>query len=145
MDIQETVTIDCDAALVQAGFYPEERAPGGQPFRWIGPEPVAVIFLPPLEAPVEVSLRVHSAFLPEVLEEVRLALDGGAWVPAVLRRDATGLWLSACLPPGPVAHLGALRLDIDTHRTASPRERGEMDTRHLSLALSSVTVARLPG
>jgi hypothetical protein len=139
----QEATLICDATLVESGFYPAEQSQGGTIFRWIGPQPLAAVFLPPIPAPVEVSLHIHSAFLPDVLDEVRMALDGGEWVPAILRQDAQGTRLCACLQPGPMAHLGALRLDIDSVRTETPRQRGETDGRHLSLALSAVTVRRI--
>jgi hypothetical protein len=139
-------TLICDAELVQAGFYPAEMSEDGIPFRWIGPAPVAAVFLPPLGPEVEVTLRVHSTFVPEVLEEVRLSLDGGPWVPAVLRQDGSGATaLLARLRAGPMAHLGALRLQIDTIRTESPRQRGGTDDRPLSLALSAVSLRALRG
>jgi hypothetical protein len=137
-------TLICDADLVQAGFYPAEVSEDGIPFRWIGPHPTATVFLPPLGRRVEVTLRVHSAFLPEVLEEVRLSLDGGPWVPALLWQGDDGRTsLSARLSAGPMAHLGTLRLDIDSIRTESPRQRGGTDDRPLSLALSAISLRAL--
>lgn len=139
-------TLICDADLVQAGFYPAEVSEDGIPFRWIGPGPVATVFLPPLGQRVEVVLRVHSAFVLAVLEEVRLSLDGGPWVPTVLWQDTDGgTRLSARLAAGPMTHLGALRLDIDSIRTESPRQRGGTDDRPLSLALAAIGLRALPG
>lgn len=128
------LALACDAALVQGGFYPEEQAPDGTVFRWVGPDPVASVFLPRLRAPLELRLHVHTAFLPEVLAEVRLALDGGDWVAAAWRDGV----LSATLSPGPFSHGALLRLDIDTARTESPEARGGTDRRRLSLALSRI-------
>jgi hypothetical protein len=140
--VQETLI--CDADLVQAGFYPAEVSEAGISFRWIGPDPVATVFLPPLGPLVEVILRVESAFVPEVLEEVRLSLDGGSWVPTLLWQGADGATtLSARLEAGPMAHLGALRLDIDSIRTESPRQRGGTDERPLSVALAAITLRAL--
>ena len=130
----------CDADLVQGGFYPAEQSQDGTIFRWIGPAPLATVFLPPLSVPLEIRLHIHSAFVPEVLGHVRMALDGGAWTPAVLLEQGGTTQLRACPRPGPMAHLGTLRLDIDTLRTESPRQRGQMDDRALSLALSVITL-----
>lgn len=151
MEIGQAATFICDATLVQGGFYPPEQSPDGTAFRWIGPSPLATVFLPKpgtgmdADSTLNVTLHIYSAFVPEVLEEVQLALDGGPWVPAALCRDASGTRIAACLKPGPVAHLGAMRLDIDSVRTQSPKERGEMDERRLSLALSVISVATLQG
>jgi hypothetical protein len=131
------LSLPCDAELVQGGFYPAEQAADGTAFRWVGPGPVATVFLPRLSAPLEIRLHVHSAFLPEVLEEVRLALDGGDWVAAAWRDGV----LSATLSPGPFSHGALLRLDIDTARTESPEARGGTDRRALSLALSRIEAA----
>ncbi len=147
MEIGQAATFPCDATLVQGGFYPPERSAEGISFRWIGPMPQATIFLPKPAEPaplVSVALSVHSAFIPDVLEGVRLALDGGPWVTAVLCRDSLGTRLTACLRPGPLPHVGAHRLDIDSLRTQSPRERGETDDRRLSIALSSVSITAKP-
>ncbi len=128
------LVLPCDADLVQGGFYPPERAADGTAFRWVGPAPVASVFLPRLRAPLAVRLHVHSAFLPEVMGEVRLALDGGDWVAAARQGEV----LSATLSPGPFGHGALLRLDIDTARTESPESRGGTDRRLLSLALSRI-------
>ncbi|MBO1075793.1 hypothetical protein [Roseomonas marmotae] len=128
----------CDAELVQGGFYPAERSAEGVEFRWIGPSPQANVFLPRMRLPLEVRLHVHSAFVPEVVPEVRLSLDGGPWKPVMVREGRDGLVLSAVLEAGPMGHGGLLRLDIDTIRTDSPGRRGGTDGRHLSLALSAI-------
>jgi hypothetical protein len=138
-----TTLLVCDADLVQSGFYPAEQSQDGTTFRWLGPAPLATVFLPPLAIPLEIRLHIHSAFLPDVLEDVRMALDGGDWAPVVVREEQGGTQLCACPRPGPMAHLGTLRLDIDTVRTESPRQRGQMDDRSLSLALSAITLRPL--
>jgi hypothetical protein len=132
------IMLPCDAVLVQGGFYPAELSRDGVAFRWIGPAPLATVFLPRMRAPLTIRLHVHSAFVPAVLDEVRLALDGGEWVSATRLDGAAGSVLTAILAPGPVNHAGLLRLDIDTARTASPQATGGTDTRHLSLALSCI-------
>lgn len=132
-----TLDLSCDAALVQGGFYPAEQAADGTAFRWIGPAPEACVFLPRLSAPLEIRLHVHSAFLPEVMDAVRLSLDGGDQVAATRQGDV----LSAVLRPGPLGHGALLRLDIDTARTESPEARGGTDRRRLSLALSRIEAA----
>lgn len=133
----------CDADLVQSGFYPAEQSQDGTLFRWVGPSPLATIFLPPLNMPLEIRLHVHSAFVPDVLGRVRMALDGGTWAPAVLLEQGGTTQLRACPRPGKMQHLGTLRLEIDTLRTESPRQRGQMDDRALSLALSAITLRPL--
>jgi hypothetical protein len=132
------LNLPCDADLVQSGFYAAERSQDGVAFRWVGPDPRATVFLPRLRTPVTIRLRVLSAFLPEVLDEVRMALDGGEWVPATRLEGVGDVTLSAVLPAGPIGHAGLLRLDIDTARTESPLTRGSTDERHLSLAFSAI-------
>jgi hypothetical protein len=133
----------CDADLVQGGFHPAETSAEGLAFRWIGPAPQANVFLPRMRLPLEARLHVYSAFLPEVVPEVRLALDGGEWVPVAVRESRDGLVLSARLEAGPLSHGGLLRLDIDTVRTESPLSRGGSDGRQFSLALSAIEVESL--
>jgi len=141
------VLLPCDEALPQGGFYPAEATGAGLPFRWIGPAPLATVFLPRLRLPAVVRLRVLFAFLPEMPDQVRLGLDGGDWVAAKRRPvpDGSGLAavLEATLPPGPLPHGALMRLDIDTTRTVSPQARGGTDERFLSLALSSIEAESL--
>lgn len=141
------VLLPCDEALPQGGFYPAEATGTGLPFRWIGPAPLATVFLPCLRLPAVVRLRVLFAFLPDMPDQVRLALDGGDWVSARRRPvpEGSGLAavLEATLPPGPLPHGALMRLDIDTTRTVSPQARGGTDERFLSLALSSIEAESL--
>lgn len=132
------VLVPCDGALTQEGFYGAEQGANGRTFRWIGPEPQAAVFLPQVAQPAEFRLQVHSAFCPEVLGEVRVALDGGAWSGAVLEQGPQGRVLVARPVGGEQGHLGAMRLDIDAVRTDSPMNRGQSDPRLLGVALWQV-------
>jgi hypothetical protein len=134
-----SVTFDSD--LVQTGFYPAEvTADDATPFRWLGPEPQASVFLPKLAGPVEVVITVISAFVPDVLEKTRLSLDDGESVGVEVEKRGHRYTLTAKLMPGVMSHAGSMRLDIDAVQTETPKARGQTDSRYLSLAISRIEI-----
>jgi hypothetical protein len=139
----KSATVLFDDEAVQTGFYPAETAPDGSMFRWLGPAPQASVFLPKAQLPVKVTITVHSAFVPEAIGDVRIALDGGDWVRVTAERFRNGYVLLARPPAGPITHAGTMRLDIDAVRTASPSARGEQDTRDLAIAISRIEIATI--
>ncbi|WP_156963736.1 hypothetical protein [Muricoccus aerilatus] len=128
----------CDREMLREGFYDAETGANGRSFRWIGPEPRAAVFLPRVAQPAEIRLLVHSAFCPEVLGDVRVALDGGARATVTLEQGPEGRVLVAQPPPAEVPRGGAMRLDIDVVRTDSPLNRGQSDPRMLGIALRRI-------
>lgn len=130
--------VTCDREMLQEGFYDAEVSAAGSSFRWIGPEPRAAVFLPRVAQPAEIRLHLQSAFCPEVLGEVRVALDGGAWATVTLEEGPEGRVLIAQPPPPEEGRAGAMRLDIDVVRTDSPLNRGQSDPRMLGIALRQI-------
>lgn len=137
------ILMTCDESLIGEGFYPLERSGEGTPFYWLGPAPRATVLLPKLAAPVEVRLRLHAAFVPEVLPEIRLSLDGGAWTPVRVEEEAGRVTLVAAPPPGEAARPASMRLGIDAVRTESPASKGEADSRQLGIALERIDLSTI--
>ncbi len=139
----KSATILFDKDVVQSGFYPTEEAPDGRMFCWLGPTPQASVFLPKVQLPVKVVITVHAAFVPEVIGDVRIALDGGEWVPVTVERYRDGYVLMAKPQAGMITHAGTMRLDIDAIRTGSPSARGERDSRDLAIAISQIEISSI--
>lgn len=139
------VIAPCDDALVHKGFYEAERSPQGRSFRWIGPEPRATLFLPRVEAPVEVRLHLYGAFVREAIPLVKVSLDKGAWAAVTVTQDREGIVLTARPVSGDPGTAPVSRLDIDAAVSDSPANRGEADDRVLSIALSAVEAVSVAG
>lgn len=137
------VRVTCDESMTAEGFYGVERNKVGKPFLWLGPEPRASVFIPKLVAPVEVRLHLRSAFVPEVLGEVSLSLDGGEWTQVGVEEAAGRIVLVAAPPPGEARRAASMRLDIDAVRTGSPMDQGGSDTRRLGIALEEIELTSL--
>jgi hypothetical protein len=129
--------------LVETGFYAPETGPDGSIFRWIGPLPQASVFIPKMRLPVEVVIKVYAAFLPEVVDGIRVALDGGDWARATVETIGNGYLLKARPQAKPFSHAGTMRLDIDAVRTGSPSDRGEQDARDLAIAISKIEISSI--
>jgi hypothetical protein len=138
--VPEVVTIPCDKNLVQVGFYPMERPREGVQFRWIGPAPYASVFVPKFAVLQQVTLRLHAAFIPQLAEEIRVAVDGGEWAAVTVERHGRSMTLTCTPQPGNITHASTMRLDIDAVQTESPASRGESDPRELSIAVSSIEI-----
>ncbi len=136
----KSATILLDNEVVATGFYSAENAPDGTMFRWIGPTPQASVFIPNVQLPVEVVILVRSAFLPEVIGDIRIALDGGDWSRATVEKVGNRYTLTARPEAGLITHAGTMRLDIDALRAESPSNRGEKDTRNLAIAISQIEI-----
>ncbi|MBI0534677.1 hypothetical protein D9599_03720 [Roseomonas sp. KE2513] len=132
------VLVTCDESMTSEGFYAVERNRAGKPFLWLGPEPHASIFIPKLVAPVEVRLHLQSAFVPDVLDEMRLSLDGGEWTQVSVEKPEGRVVLVAAPPPGAARRAASMKLEIDAIRTESPASRGGSDTRRLGIALEEI-------
>lgn len=129
-----------DEALSTEGFYRIEKHPKGDTFCWLGPTPLASLFIPKLRGPVEVRLYVLYTFVPDVLDTTRVALDGGAWTTVSVLREAGDIILVARPPVGESSLPVTMRLDIDAIRTDSPKRQGKNDGRELSIAIRRVEV-----
>lgn len=136
--LPKSLIMPCDAALVNKGFYDAERTPQGRSFRWIGPEPRATLYLPRIEAPLELRLHLHGAFVREALPLVRVSLDKGAWAGVRVTQGSEGTVLVARPAAGDPGQPQVMRLDIDAAMADSPANRGEPDRRVLSIALAAV-------
>lgn len=141
--LPRSAVVPFDENLAEAGFYPAEEAPDGRMFRWLGPAPQASVFLPKLQLPVEICIKVHSAFVRHAIDQVRVALDGGEWVGVQVRHHEGGFDLTARPLAGPITHAGTMRLDIDAVVSESPAAKGENDDRSLSIAIAGIDVASL--
>lgn len=129
-----------DEALSTEGFYRIEKHPKGDTFCWLGPTPLASLFIPKLRGPVEVRLHVLYTFVPDVLDATRVALDGGEWTTVSVLREAGDIVLIARPPVGDRSLPVTMRLDIDAVRTDSPKRHGKNDGRELSIAIRRVEV-----
>ncbi|WP_430912032.1 hypothetical protein [Methylobacterium sp. sgz302541] len=132
------VIASCDDSLVHKGFYEAELSPQGRSFRWIGPEPRATLYLPRIEAPLEVRLHLYGVFVREALPLVKVSLDKGAWASVAITQGREGVVLVARPVPGDPGPPQVMRLDIDAALSDSPTNRGEADYRVLSIALAAV-------
>jgi hypothetical protein len=136
-------TIICDDELVQTGFYPVEYAPDGTAFRWIGPLPRANVMLPKTCLPVEIQMTVSHVYVTDIVDQVRVSLAGGEFVPVSMEKYRNGAILTARPPAGPLQGARSLQLEIDVIRTECPRARGEADGREISVALSRIEMISL--
>ncbi|WP_111399163.1 hypothetical protein [Humitalea rosea] len=138
------MTLNLDEQLRREGFLRPEKASSGDSFCWIGPTPKAAIYLPRLRTPVEIRLLVLSTLVPDALEQVQLALDGGAWTTVRVERQGRITTLIAAPPPGQDGGAATMRLDIDAIRTASPASiNGGDDRRQLSIAIWRVELVSI--
>ena len=137
------VALVCDENLTREGFYGIERGGNGKPFYWLGPDPTAMVFLPKLAAPVEVRLHIQSAFVPDVLPDIRVALDGGAWTQVRVEGTEGRIVLVAAPPVGSERRAASMRLDIDAVRTESPADKGGSDPRRLGIAIEEIVLTSL--
>jgi len=136
-------TIFCDQDLVQTGFYPVEYTQDGTPFRWIGPSPRANVVLPKTCLPVELQMTLSHIYVTDIVDQVKVSLAGGEFVPVTVERHGIGAILTARPPAGPLQDERSLQLEIDVIRTECPRVRGEADDREISVALSKIDMISL--
>jgi len=134
------VSVDMDENVVQTGFYHHENLPSGRSFRWLGPDPLASVYLPRIDGPVRVVIRAMKAFDGVPLDETRVCVDGGEWTGVAAERDDGVLKLTATPRRGAAPATSTTRVDIDCIRTASP-EGG--DTRLLGIAIYGVDLEQI--
>ena len=138
--LPDRVVVSADDRLVCMGFYDPERDSDGRFFRWVGPDTRATLFVPRVKAPFEVRLHVSAIYVPAAIEQTRVSIDGGDWIP--VRHEGSVL---LCRPhPGAVHDEQRVTLDIDVGASASPADRGLEDTRQLSLAFYAMELEALP-
>jgi hypothetical protein len=136
-----SVSVDLDENVVQSGFYHHETLPAGDVFRWLGPDPVASVYLPRIDGPVRVVIRAMKAFDGVPLDETRVSIDGGEWASVSAEREGGVLNLTATPERG--AATATTRVDIDCIRTISPHDSGVSDTRRLGIAIYGVDLVRV--
>jgi len=124
-----------DDSIVETGFYRTETHASGLKFRWIGPEPRASIFLPRVDAPVQITLSVMHTYPDGILDKVKVALDEGPWSSGKVVKEGDRALLHFAPTPGAKRFLQTMQLDIDAVRTLSPKQDGKGDSRSLSIAL----------
>lgn len=135
-----SVSVDLDENVVQTGFYHHENLPSGRSFRWLGPDPLASVYLPRIDGPVRVVIRAMKAFDGVPLDETRVCVDGGEWAPVTAEREDGVLKLIATPRRGAAPATATTRVDIDCGRTASPQGG---DTRLLGIAIYGVDLEQM--
>jgi hypothetical protein len=129
-----------DAELRCMGLYDTETRAGRPPLRWVGPATKAEIWLPRLEAPLELRFAVAGVFVADVLKEIRFSVDGGEWTKPDIQ-EVDGVRLLRLRPvPGQAGPGETMHVAIDTVLQDSPVNRGGTDKRKLSIAFSRVEV-----
>lgn len=130
-----------DESVVQEGFHYAERTQSDVCFRWLGPEPVARVYLPKIRLPLRLTLVLAAVYAGIQIEGVRIAFNGGPWTPVEVDR-LDGWDALRCQPaPGPCGD-GLLHfVDIDCGATYSPADEGAPDIRKIGVALSRIEMA----
>ena len=132
-----------DEAVVQEGFHYAERAQGDICFRWIGPAPLARVYLPKIRLPVELTLVLVAAYRGVQLEAVRVAFNDGPWAAVELDR-VEGRTALRCRPDSGPSRDGLVHfVDIDCGATFRPADDGAPDVRKIGVALSRIEMASL--
>lgn len=134
------VVLPCDESMAREGFYNIEKGGNGETFCWMGPRPRGTVFIPRLAAPLEVRLHLQLAFVPEVLGQVRVSLDGGEWSGVRVEQEEGRTVLVSTPVPGGQGQPASMQLEIDAVRTDSPARRGASDQRELAIALWRIEV-----
>jgi hypothetical protein len=130
-----------DENVVQDGFYYSERTGDGVRYRWLGPDPVARVYLPKVKPPVELRLVVTGFYKGVELAATRVALNDGPWSPVEVI-PGEGKNILRCRPfPGPGGDGLMHHIDIDCGATFSPADEGRSDARRLGLALAQIEIA----
>jgi hypothetical protein len=130
-----------DENVVQDGFHGVERNGAGVAYRWLGPDPVARVYLPKVRPPVELTIMLAGIHKRVDVRALRVAFNNGPWTPVEIDQVAGAIRLrcrpvAGALPPGLLHYV-----DIDCGATFSPADEGHHDTRKLGVALSRIEVA----
>jgi hypothetical protein len=143
----DAVTVDFDEDLNYRGFYQVETDSEGRSYRWLGPDPVASVFLPRMLGPVRIVIKVLSIFSDFPIANTRISIDGGEWVYVAVEQAAGVTYLTATTPLGEAGHASTMRLDMDCGETQCPASRdGASDQRCLGFAVTRVELSRIePG
>ena len=130
-----------DENVVQVGFHYVERTQGGACFRWLGPEPVARVYLPKIRLPLKLTLVLAAVYTGIRIEAVRVALNDGAWTAVEVDR-VDGSTALRCQPESGPSRDGLVYfLDIDCGATFRPADEGAPDIRKIGVALSRIEMA----
>ena len=140
-EMPKSVTIVTDENFIQTGFYSVEYTDKGKCFRWLGPEPIATMYLPKIATPLELTFHILAVYEGVSLEAVRVALNEGEWTPVDVQNDGHSSTLR-CRPSTGGNNDGVThRVDIDCGVTFRPADAGKIDTRRLGIAISYVEIA----
>ena len=131
--------------LDYSGFYHQEVDREGKPFRWIGPEPKAVLTMPRVQVPGEIRIYVANVFNWEIMSQVQVSVDGGPPVAARVENEGERRVLVAVIAEDNVSWAEGMRVEINTIKTRSPSELGLSDRRRFSLAIELIEARTLVG
>jgi len=134
----QSVSVEMDENVIQEGFYAPERTKEEKPFRWLGPNPIARVYVQKSKKPLDLKLHVNTAFKGVELEAVRVALNGGTWATAEVKRAGAAYVLSFRPEPGSDDSGLTDYVDIDCGVTYSPASEGGTDKRKLGIALARI-------
>lgn len=139
--------ITFDQPLPQAtGWYEPERDARGQAWRWLGPDPSAVVDLP-LEPARELRIQfcVRHTITPEILESLTLAVNDQPIACTQAPAEGEGIICTGVIPATVIdpTDRRAARISFHVARTLAPAtlDPSSDDTRRLGVALSWVEIA----
>ncbi len=129
-----------DQAVPGAGWLNRERAEDGTAFCWIGSTRRAWVDVSAPRRPSVVSIEIPHLVDPEILDGLRISIDGGVVPHTIAETD--GIPVAAARLPRRLLGGRRRRLSIEVERSVNPREVNprSFDNRELALAVRRVSV-----
>ncbi len=120
---QQRIELNFDYQLPGTGWYPPERDPDGQIFRWLGPVPQANVFLQlPTDRPIKISGYIAFGMVPELINSLKMTVEQTPVPLYLVPTTQYGYTFSGTIPAGAAATVGLTCLTFSVSHTVSPRE-----------------------